>query len=403
METDCAESDQVCDASSGTPTCFGGTGDSCADPTVLGDLPYEASGDSINEDYGDEAFDGTGCHYADGADAVFVRWLEAGEAVRLRDRGSADLVFHVLRECSATAECLASHDDPDDPGLLFVAPEAGNYYLVVEAYFGMGGGYDFVVEHPPTGDVCADPIVFEGPSLRVSGDDLEDDFADDHAFRGPECTYADGADIVFRREMAAGETVRIREAGGVDAVLHVLASCDPAAACLGSRDGTEALGVSFTAREGGTYWFVAEARSSSGSREYEVIVAEAGEGDTCANAIPVVDLPFARSGDDFWADFGDEERFGGSECGWTDGAEAVFVREMAAGEEILVSDSGRLDLVLRIMTECSASATCLVRRDDPETPFVTFTAPSAGPHYFALETFSSDPSPRDYALEFAAP
>jgi hypothetical protein len=71
--------------------------------------------------------------------------------------------------------------------------------------------------------------------------------------------------------MTAGETVRLDEAGTLDAVLRVLRACSPTAECLVSQDEPEDPGLSFAARADEVYYFVVESKSATpGARGWHV-------------------------------------------------------------------------------------------------------------------------------------
>ena len=42
-------------------------------------------------------------------------------------------MIRVLAACDPFASCLYSQDAPEDPGVLFVAPTTGTYFIVIES------------------------------------------------------------------------------------------------------------------------------------------------------------------------------------------------------------------------------------------------------------------------------
>ena len=406
-EVDCAATGQVCYTATGVPACLGGSGESCADPLVLGTLPYNDSGGDITAEFAnDQDFLGTHCDTASGVEAVFVRFLSAGESIRIRETGNMDAVLRVLSTCSDAAECLASRGDPEDPGLTFTAPADGNYYFVVEAYHAIPAskGFNFTIEVSPGGDLCTDPLVADPLPYNIHAGDFRTRFTDDVRFSSSTCQSADGREAFLARTMRAGETVRLRETGTLDAVLHVRDSCDPTAPCLLSRDAPETPGVTFTAPVDGTYFFVVEARLALPSTVgYDITLEEAPDGNICTDPIRAVDLPATSSGGDIRTAFTDDVRFTGTGCSPAAGPELFFSRTMAAGETVRLSDDGTLDVVLRVLGSCDPAAPCLADRGQPEMPGLTFTAPADGTYAFVAEAVLATPGTTGYAVTLDDP
>jgi hypothetical protein len=393
---DCAADSMVCDPLPGAVRCLGGTGDSCDSPLVLGSLPYNVSGGDITSvfhDYHD--FTGARCDTASGVEAVFVRFLTAGETVRVRETGNMDAVLRVLSTCADSAACLASRNDPENPGLTFTAPSDGNYYFVVEALHAVPAskGYNITIEESPGGELCTDPLMADPLPLNIRGGDIRTAYTDDIRFSGAGCSAADGVEVVLGRAMRAGETVRLRETGSLDAVLRVLSTCDPTATCLANRDDPENPGLSFTAPTDGLYYFVVEAKLAvPASVAYDITLEEAPDGDLCTDAILADPLPANAAGGDIRTLFTNDVRFTGPGCSPAEGVELYFRRDMAAGETARISDTGSVDLVLRVVSSCVPTAACLADRGDPETPGLTFTAPTSGTYYFVAEALLAFPA-----------
>lgn len=403
VERDCALETMICDDGGGAAVaCVGGSGDSCDSPRVLGTLPLNITGgDMTTAFHNHHDFRDASCLTASGVEAVFARWMTAGETVRIRETGAIDVVLRVLADCSDVGRCLAGRDDPENPGLTFTAPADGNYFFVVEAVHATptSRGYNITLEDAPDGNVCGDPLVADPLPLNRTGGDITTVFTNDVRFTGPGCLPADGVEAVLARTMVAGETVRLRETGSVDAVLRVLGRCEPAAPCLAGRDAPEDPGLAFTAPADGTYYFVVEARLAyPTSKGFNFTLEEAPDGDVCGDPLPVVDLPTSLSAGDFHLRFTDDVRFTGAGCSAADGAEAYFARAMAAGETVRVRETGTLDATLRVLASCDPAAPCLADRAAPENPGLSFTAPAAGTYYFVVEAALAAPTARGYAI-----
>jgi hypothetical protein len=357
--------------------------------------------------FGDHShFRGTGCGAADGVEAVIARWMTAGETLRLKDAGGIDLILRVLAQCSDAAPCLASRDEPEDPGVFFTAPVDGTYFFVAESFWAAptARAYAVTLDRPPTGNLCSDPIPAASLPVTRAGGDFHRDFTDDHVFSGPGCFAAEGPEAILARTMAAGETVRLRETGGIDVVLRVLSACDAAAFCLAARDEPETPGLTFTAPVAGTYYFVVESRwAAPPARAYSFVLEDAPDGNLCTDPAAGGTLPTTLTGGDMLAAFTDDHRFTGPGCTVVDGVEAVFGRAMRAGETVRLRETGGIDVILRVVTSCVSGAPCLAERNEPEDPGLTFTAPADGNYLFVAEATSAAPVTRGYSITLDRP
>ncbi len=136
------------------------------------------------------------------------------------------------------------------------------------------------------GDTCADPIVVSSFPYTVSGSNITSIYTNALAVSSNQgCSTANGADVVFAVTVAAGQTIRLEETGGLDAVLRILDACDPATAkCLVSKDTPEQ--VSYTAPSAGTYYVVLEAYSSSPySTDYSFTIDVIPPETNCGNGV----------------------------------------------------------------------------------------------------------------------
>ncbi len=365
-----------------------------------------AGGDFLDDLTDDHDFIGEGCGSAGGPELIFARSMTAGQTVRLRETGSLNAILRVMAECSDDAACLASRDDPEDPGITFTAPEDGVYYFIVESVSASptSRGYNIILEEAPDGNLCTDPVWATALPTSVSGGNILDNFTDDYSFTGAGCSEANGVEVVFARDMLECETVRFYETGSANVVLRVLSSCEGGSACLADREEPEDPGISFAAPAAGVYYFVAEALSASPtSRGYNIVMDDPPEGNLCEDPIVVDALPVSRAGGDFLAVYTDDYDFTGSECTEANGAEAIFEMAMEGGESVRISERGSLNATLRVLDSCSAGAACLISQTSPEDPGPIFTAPADGTYYFVVESDSASPVSRGYDMVIEAP
>jgi hypothetical protein len=111
--------------------------------------------------------------------------------------------------------------------------------------------------------------------------------------------------------------------------------------------------------------------------------------------------PFQIAGTDFVADFQDDQDFsGGAECDASNGAEAIFAIELLAGEGMRLFETGGLDVVIRILSDCASGASCALSSDSNED--VEFTASVGGWYYVVVEAVTMAPSPSDYSFTVQA-
>ncbi|MFH1437720.1 MAG: hypothetical protein ABIJ56_18580, partial [Pseudomonadota bacterium] len=382
-------------------------GQICTDPIIADALPMSrAGGDFLDDLTDDHAFGGEGCGSADGPELIFARSMAAGETVRLRETGSLNAVLRVMSECSDDAACLASRDEPEDPGITFTAPADGVYYFIVESVHASPTmkGYNIVLEEAPDGNLCTDPVWAPDLPTSVSGGDIMDRFTDDYTFTGAGCSAAGGVEVIFARDMRSGETVRFRETGSVDVVLRVLASCEAGAACLADRGDPEDPGISFAAPAAGVYYFVAEAINASPTMKgYAITLDDPPEGNLCEDPIVVDALPDGTAGGDFLDVYTNDYDFTGAGCTAAGGPEAIFEMAMEGGESVRISERGSLNATLRVLGSCSAGAACLVSQASPEDPGPVFTAPADGTYTFVVESESALPTTKGYDIHVEAP
>jgi hypothetical protein len=107
---------------------------------------------------------------------------------------------------------------------------------------------------------CAAPIPVIVSGLMLAGTNFLTDFADHQSLAGTDCVTRTGSsDAVFSVALTAGESVVLREMGGLDAVLSLQTTCGDTAACVFSEDYGETTGYRYDATADGTVYLIVEA------------------------------------------------------------------------------------------------------------------------------------------------
>jgi cysteine-rich repeat protein len=305
---------------------------------------------------------------------------------------------------------------------------------------------------------CGDPIVvadgfnFVAADITVYGDDL---------IGFPASCINNGvgrADLVFRADLAAGETVNVVDFGSADLIFKVLAGgvCGGTTACASAVDLNETTtGASYTATAAGSVYIVVETVSATpGSKAIDLDfvinpcgdgVLDAGQtcddgnnasGDGCAATCTIetgylctgapsvcTPLPDASCADPILVSNGfsyvvsditafDDELSGfdttapGS-CVTEGGgrADIIFRADLTAGQTIKVNDFvSATDLVIKILNGgmCADGLSCAVAIDGGEdTTGAVYTATAAETVYIVVEPYSAAPSSKAVDLEFA--
>jgi cysteine-rich repeat protein len=110
---------------------------------------------------------------------------------------------------------------------------------------------------------CANPIVVTGNDFQYAGTNIQQ-YGNDGNYSAPaSCVDVGGTggfDLVFRADMLAGESVRVREFGTLDAVVHVLtqSQCAGGSECVASYDFSETIGATYVAPAAGPVYIVLE-------------------------------------------------------------------------------------------------------------------------------------------------
>ncbi len=157
-EQDCQATGQYCDDRGDGAACVTPPpGDTCLEPYVVTEFPFELSGSDITRDYTDRYdFSGTGCTSGNGVEAIFQIQAHQGDNLHVVESGSLDAVIRIVDTCDATAACLLSKDYPEDQ--YFEVPADGTYYVVLEAYSASPSSknYDISIDLSPAETDCTD-------------------------------------------------------------------------------------------------------------------------------------------------------------------------------------------------------------------------------------------------------
>jgi len=270
--------------------------------TVPVSLPYHSEGSNASSDLGVNFSwsGGAGCGGGSGPEDIVELSLHAGDVIRVSQTGAMDGVVRVVDGCDAgVSACLGSNDY--DETVDVVIPADGTYYAIVEAFYGSetdAFSYDIsIVEPEDCGDgvdndvdglIDCDDVgdCFDTPQcpytcpvtapsalpVRLSGSDFTADFTSNAPYElGSNCGSASGSEAVFELDLRAGDRVVVQENGGLNAVVRLLNSCSPGAACIMSVDTDDAFEK--VVPVAGTYYAVVEASYSSPySTDYDILV-----------------------------------------------------------------------------------------------------------------------------------
>lgn len=302
----------------GEPSVCGLLGSCVAPIAVPGDgFVFQAPGGI--DSYGDDLdFEDASCATDNSdpsgkPDVVFSVDLLAGETLHVADSGASDVLMHVITgACASATPCAASFDGIGDteitPGLTYTSASAQTVLVVIDSWNASSAtaSVDLLFEISACGDgdvisgetcddgnttagdgcsptcqpeagfvctgspsdcvagSCADPIVVTGPTFAFAGTNINQYNDDENYNAGATCvdatTTPSGFDLVFRADLQAGQTLRVRELGGLDSLIHIFSGgmCGAGMACASSIDAGETTGVTFSAAAAGPVYFVVE-------------------------------------------------------------------------------------------------------------------------------------------------
>jgi len=295
---------------------------SCVAPIVASD-GFAFAGSNIAAFGDDLDYTAASCADVAGAtfdspEMVFQIGLTAGQRLNVADLGNLDLVFQVLQPmCGNDVTCVGEYDDDsgggETAGLTYLATVTGTHFVVVESYSAApaaAGTFDVRFNIATCGDgavefgepcddgnlnpndgcnascvteagftcvgspsvctglpaaSCANPIVVTGNAFTFAGTNINQFLDTENYNLGTNCldvstTPPSGFDVVFRADMLAGQTVQVRELGGLDAIIHILQTplCGAGTTCTASTDFGEVAGITFTAVAAGPVFIVVE-------------------------------------------------------------------------------------------------------------------------------------------------
>jgi hypothetical protein len=116
---------------------------------------------------------------------------------------------------------------------------------------------------PPSGDSCVEAIPVDSFPYMLEGTDFTADFTDSQPFEdATDCaaTQSGAADAVFEVALQAGDLLHVWETGDMNAVLHILDTCDATSGtCYESADDYFNADLYYTAANAETVYVVIEA------------------------------------------------------------------------------------------------------------------------------------------------
>jgi hypothetical protein len=194
-----------------------------------------------------------------------------------------------------------------------------------------GDGGATCVPFPATGS-CVAPIVVGDAHALFAGTDFTADFANDHHLRGRGCLSDDPtADAVFAVDLLAGQVLRVRETGDLDAVLSLQIVCGDDEVCVFSEDVAESAGRDYLAPVAGRVYLVVETfEPAPRSLDYEIridlVETEVCTGEVDEDADGVADcdddecygVPPCDAAETSCADGADNDDDGAADCADSD-------------------------------------------------------------------------------------
>jgi hypothetical protein len=447
--TDCSLTLQACDDTSGTPECITTCTGNCPVADMLRCSGTVIQVCTLNTD---------GCLYwEDGTDCA-----DTDQVCEIVDL-VAQCVDECTDECDTTGETQCS-------GTVIQTCTAGtdgcNDWVDGTDCADTGNTCDDTDEPAEcingSGDSCTDVEVIVTTPFTKTGTDFTAVYTDTMDLAGTDCTTRTGSrEAVFAINLTTGDILRVEEAGGLDAVVSVQATCGGSEACLVSEDDSYDDTITYTATADGTVYIVVEAWSSSpttvdydirvdiggteacgdsadndfdglvdcddpdcfGDATYCTSETNCGDGEdndndtlidcadttdctgdvfcqeSCADPIAVTTFPYRLTGTDFLVAFDDDQDLGGTDCMTRTGSvEAVFAVTVTAGDTIRLSEHGSLDAVLSLQETCGDSEVCVFSEDLGETGGYTYTATADGTVYAIVEAYYTTTSYVDFDI-----
>lgn len=269
-----------------------GPGTTCANPQVIGSLPYTLSNVTTcgsGDDYGSSNACLSG--YMDGDDYVF-RYISPGnECINLSVTGTTNWVgLFVLLGCpnAGGSTCIAEAESgAGNPSLSWVSlTAAGTYYFIVSTLPPpQCTPFNITVQRCPTGRTCADPRPI--PALPYTASNLTTcGFGDDYS-SADACgsTFLNGDDFVFAYTATAPQCIDVFLSNTSNWTgVFVMNGCPNVAgtSCIGSNTsifGNPPLAGVFLP-SAGTYYIVVSTQPSPQCTPFDIRV------DTCAPPTP---------------------------------------------------------------------------------------------------------------------
>ena len=352
---------------------------------------------------------------ATGRDIVYKLNVGPGDSLWIDYQSRVDGSIYLVSACgNIDASCLAGADKTTEANaveqLRYRFAAGGTYYLILDSYGLNSGGLWMAVGQlvcgsstPPSNDLWEAAIPIPCGPFSLSG---STQFA--HANYGPSsagssCTthLADGADVVYRLNISAGDSIAVDYNNSTDGALYIVSDCsDVNGTCIAGADltgagQTETLRYKFS--YSGVFYLVLDSRNAGSTGTWTasgalICLKPPPANDRCevANLAPCGN--FSWSGNTVFAN--NDYSFGtGQSCtGFpADGRDIAYRFDVQAGYQLLVNyTAATTDGCMYLVTDCAnVVGSCLVGVDvgvtgDMET--LNYTFPLTGTYYLILDS-----------------
>jgi hypothetical protein len=373
-------------ADSGVGGTDGGTttlGDTCANPFVIGTMPFTNSSTTVGAtaDYGYSAnacLPETSPAGSGAPDQVYSFTPTVSGDYYIQLTSAYDSSLYVATDCAnVDTTCIAGDEDicsQCTESVKITAVANTTYYIFVDGWqtspTTVAGSYTLQVDPvpAPTNDTCANATPITTVPFSQVGDTTN--ATADYGFGANSCagvTSATGAganDLVYSFTPSTTGTYIVNVGtANFDAAVYIATDCSMIdATCLGAADSSGTSGNesrTFTGTAGTTYYIFVDGWQTtptpSNSGVFSITLSTPPAGDTCGNAIPVTSVPFTDSGNTnaFLNDYGYSTGVCPPETGgWGDGSSDVvysFTPTVTGEYEITF---GGFDSTVYVVTNC---------------------------------------------------
>ncbi len=333
-----------------------------------------------------------------GPDVVYQIPLAAGDRLRAELRPQTigyDPSLYLLSTCTQpSSSCVAGSDSGVPEVIDFTASAGGDHFLVVDGFGGTGGRYRLDVLLNPAAvpnDDCSGAIDATAGG-RFSGDTTSArPLYSPVASGGRSCTgyRADGPDVTYRVDLAAGERLEATLDALWDASLYLVTNCAQAGdTCVAGSDSGNPEAIRFVAPRAGTYFLIVDGYGGARGRfDLDVQISPPPRGGDVCEAPVTVPGPAVRF---VSTTRGMTDRYQGAGClSPQPGADRVYEATLETGDVVVAGatfDPG-FDGSLYALDRC-APETCIAGSDgggpgDAET--LRFVVRRDGGHFLVVD------------------